>query len=155
MFDSTTPPMSPWLVLLAIASATFLAACGETTTDEPVADQAPQTVTVTKTVPAAPASEPEPEPTAEEKIEAEPARGSSDRPSGCITIPDVEGGDHQLAQDTMQAAGLYLLQEQDATGQDRALILDRNWTVVEQRPAAGACVSDDTTILLRSKKDDE
>jgi hypothetical protein len=149
--------MSLRLVLLAIASTTLLAACGESATDQSTADQVPQTVTVTETVAAAPTAEAEPEPTAEpeEEIAADPARGSSDGPAGCIKVPDVEGGDHQLAQDTMQAEGLYLLQEEDATGQDRALILDRNWTVVEQRPAAGECVSDDTTILLRSKKDDE
>jgi hypothetical protein len=55
----------------------------------------------------------------------------------------------------MQAAGLYALAEEDATGQGRALLFDRNWTVVSQSPSAGSKVSDDTTITLRSKKDDE
>ncbi|MDP8903849.1 MAG: PASTA domain-containing protein [Chloroflexota bacterium] len=63
--------------------------------------------------------------------------------------------DHQLAQDTMQAAGLYNLSEEDATGQDRLLLFDRNWTVVEQDPPAGTRVSEDQTIILRSKKDNE
>jgi beta-lactam-binding protein with PASTA domain len=70
-------------------------------------------------------------------------------------VPDVVGEDHQLAQDTMQAAGLYLLDEEDATGQGRALIVDRNWTVVEQDPPAGTKVSENQTITLRSKKDGE
>src|SRR5215210_2202986 len=35
---------------------------------------------------------------------------------GSITVPAVVGHDHQLAQDEMQAAGLYLLQEEDCTG---------------------------------------
>jgi hypothetical protein len=65
------------------------------------------------------------------------------------------GLDHQLAQDTMQAAGLYNLSEEDATGQGRLLLYDRNWTVVSQDPPAGALVSEDQTIILRSKKDDE
>lgn len=75
--------------------------------------------------------------------------------SGCITVPNVVGKDHQLAQDTMQGAGLYALDEEDATGQGRVLLLDRNWTTVAQKPAAGSCVSEDTTILLSAKKDGE
>jgi beta-lactam-binding protein with PASTA domain len=70
-------------------------------------------------------------------------------------VPDVVGHDHQAAQDEMQAAGLYNLAEEDGTGQGRALIIDRNWTVVEQDPAAGTLVSPDQTITLRSKKDGE
>lgn len=146
---------------LVLSSTLLLAACGEATTTEQAADQ-PQTVTVTQTVAAAPTEEPAPAATEEpadepaEEIDAEPASSSSGGDSSdCIKVPDVEGKDHQLAQDTMQAAGLYLLDEEDATGQGRMLILDRNWTVVEQKPSAGSCVSDDTTILLRSKKDDE
>lgn len=90
---------------------------------------------------------------AAERSQAGAASGSG--PPGCITVPDVVGKDHQLAQDTMQAAGLYVLDEEDATGQGRVLLLDRNWTTVAQKPAAGSCVSEDTTILLSAKKDDE
>ncbi|MDQ3769857.1 MAG: PASTA domain-containing protein [Actinomycetota bacterium] len=73
----------------------------------------------------------------------------------CVKVPDVEGEDHQLAQDTMQGAGLYNLTEEDATGQGRLLVVDRNWTVVEQSPAAGECVTSDATVTLRSKNDYE
>jgi hypothetical protein len=59
---------------------------------------------------------------------------------------------HQAAQDRMQAMGLYNLDEEDATGQGRMLILDRNWKVVEQSPSAGARVSKNRTILLSSEK---
>ena len=55
----------------------------------------------------------------------------------------------------MQAAGLYNLAEEDATGQGRMLLVDRNWTVVHQTPAAGACVAEDQVITLASKKDGE
>jgi beta-lactam-binding protein with PASTA domain len=74
---------------------------------------------------------------------------------GDIAVPDVVGMDHQLAQDTMQAAGLYNLSEEDATGQGRLLLWDRNWTVVGQSPSAGAMVTEDQTIILSSKKDGE
>jgi hypothetical protein len=67
-------------------------------------------------------------------------------------VPAVVGLNHQLAQDTMQAAGFYYLTEEDATGQGRLLINDRNWVVVSQSPAGGTTASLDSKILLRSKK---
>jgi len=67
-------------------------------------------------------------------------------------VPDVAGVNHQLAQDTMQAAGFYNLSEEDATGQGSLLINDRNWVVVSQQPKPGTRAPADTTIILRSKK---
>jgi hypothetical protein len=84
-----------------------------------------------------------------------PEVSEEDPSPDCVTVPDVVGKDHQLAQDTMQAAGLYLLLEEDASGQDRMLILDRNWTTVRQRPTAGDCVDEDTEITLYAVKDGE
>lgn len=147
-----------WLLPLAIC-AVLVAGCSEG--DDGGAAETTTVVTVIKEV----AAEPEPAAEAEPEPEPEPEKSTastkrkkdsgSSSSSGCIRVPDVEGEDHQLAQDTMQAAGLYMLEEEDATGQGRMLLWDRNWTVVEQDPAAGACVSDDTTITLRSKKDGE
>jgi hypothetical protein len=118
---------------------------GSTETSSPVAE----TVTVTETVQAAPEQESAP-------IEAAtPSPAPPPVEQGSITVPDVVGIDHQLAQDTMQAAGLYNLSEEDATGQDRMLLWDRNWTVVSQSPSPGTKVTEDQTIVLRSKKDDE
>ena len=54
-----------------------------------------------------------------------------------------------------RSVGLYVIAEEDCTGQDRVLIWDRNWTVVEQDPSAGTLVSEDTTVTLCSKKDGE
>lgn len=68
------------------------------------------------------------------------------------TVPDVVGKNHQVAQDTMQAAGFYNLREEDATGQGRILIMDRNWVVVSQSPSGGTKAAEDTKIVLRSKK---
>jgi hypothetical protein len=67
-------------------------------------------------------------------------------------VPAVVGLNHQLAQDTMQAAGFYYLTEEDATGQGRLLINDRNWVVVSQSPKGGTTASLDSKIVLRSKK---
>jgi hypothetical protein len=122
------------LAVLAIAAiAVLLAACGGDS------GAAPETVTVIAGQGADDSDE--------------DAGGSSG--GGDIEVPDVVGLDHQLAQDTMQAAGLYNLAEEDATGEGRLLLFDRNWTVVEQEPVAGTMVNEDQTIILRSKKDDE
>ena len=72
-------------------------------------------------------------------------------PSGRIRVPNVVGKVHQLAQDTMQAAGLILLMERDATGRERRLIFDRDWRTVRQRPSAGSCVSADTVVVLYAR----
>ena len=75
----------------------------------------------------------------------------SKAPSGHI-VPDVVGKNHQEAQDTMQAAGFYKLKEEDATGRGRALIIDRNWVVVEQTPKAGSVLDPKEPVTLKSKK---
>jgi len=67
-------------------------------------------------------------------------------------VPDVSGMNHQDAQDTMQAAGLYNLREVDGTGKGRALILDRNWVQTGQNPAAGTEVPADAVITLTAIK---
>lgn len=69
-----------------------------------------------------------------------------------VRVPNVVGLNHQAAQNRMQAVGLFMLDEEDATGQGRMLLYDRNWVVVSQSPRAGARVPEDRTILLRAKK---
>jgi len=133
-------------ILVILMAATMGAtACGDDTSKQDAAS--PETVTVEKTVPEK-ASEPK-----KAQGQKSPAKqGSAGRK---IKVPDVVGKDHQLAQDTMQEAGLFSLQEEDATGQGRALLYDRNWTTVSQDPPAGSLVSEDQTITLKAKKDGE
>lgn len=67
-------------------------------------------------------------------------------------LPDVVGMNLQEGQDTLQAAGFYVLNDKDATGRNRLQVFDRNWVVTEQSPAAGRRVSTDTLITLYAKK---
>jgi hypothetical protein len=98
---------------------------------------APTTVAVTTTAkPAAPV-------TTESKAE---------RAAEMCTVPNVVGMVHQDAQDTMQRAGLYILMEEDATGQGRMLVMDRNWVTTKQSEPAGSKVDCVTEILLHAKK---
>lgn len=116
------------MIRLAVAAAVLfpvIAACGTTPATPP------STVTVQNTVPA---------------TTAPPAA-----PKMC-TVPDVVGKIHQDAQNAMQAAGLYMLKEQDASGQGRLLINDRNWRTTAQSVAAGTSVDCKTEIMLSAEK---
>jgi hypothetical protein len=146
----------PFLTAAALCVALGLTACGSSSDTQTVTQ-----VTVVKTESAAPASnDAAPEdagqatsaPVQEEVDTAEASASTGEAPGGDVSVPNVVGKNHQLAQDTMQDAGLYNLAEEDATGQDRPLLWDRNWVVVSQSPAAGDQVSSDKTVTLRSKK---
>jgi beta-lactam-binding protein with PASTA domain len=132
------------LVAFIAAVAIFASACGGDS------GAAPPTTTVNAGQEADASDEATDGTSGEGDIEREGSSGGGD-----IEVPDVVGLDHQLAQDTMQGAGLSNLAEEDATGQGRLLLWDRNWTVVEQEPDAGILVNEDRAIILRSKKDAE
>ncbi|MER5937019.1 PASTA domain-containing protein [Streptomyces sp. NPDC001928] len=80
--------------------------------------------------------------------------GADDAESGTATLPDLVGQDLQAAQDAAQAAGFYVLDDQDASGQDRLQVFDRNWTVCSQDPEAGTHPTD-TAVTLYAVKDTE
>jgi beta-lactam-binding protein with PASTA domain len=63
-------------------------------------------------------------------------------------VPNVKCMDLQLAQDKAQAAGFYDLGSNDMTGQARNQIVDRDWVVVSQSPAAGTTAGTDTRIVF-------
>lgn len=143
--------------LFLLIGSVALGACGSsdpaTTTVVTVIQQAPPaddagatSSSSNESSSSAPSQSPESEP---DVSDAGAGGGGSD---GKIAVPNEVGKQHQAAQDDLQAHGLFNLSEEDATGQGRLLILDRNWKVVSQSPSAGTKVSEDTTITLRSKK---
>src|SRR5688572_9202478 len=69
--------------------------------------------------------------------------------AGCGDETKSQDGDLQT---TMQAAGLYNLASHDSTGQARLQVLDRNWVVTDQTPAAGSGVAADQLIDLGARK---
>lgn len=71
------------------------------------------------------------------------------------TMPDVVGMVLQDAQDTLQAKGSYLMDQVDATGQGRFQLLDSNWRVCDQAPAAGEALTATTLVRLSAVKLDE
>ncbi|GAB3669150.1 hypothetical protein GCM10027589_36230 [Actinocorallia lasiicapitis] len=120
---------------------------GSSADEKPTPRAAPKTVTVTATPPArtAPAAAP---PTTKPPAPKPPAKK--------IKMPNVIGQNHQKAQNLLQSHGIFNLAEKDATGQNRLLLWDRNWTVVRQSPRPGTLINPTTvTVTLYSKKADE
>ena len=70
-------------------------------------------------------------------------------------IPKLTCFDLQEAQDTLQSAGFDNVSSEDASGHGRAQIIDRNWTVVGQRPSPGPTMAKSTEIVLQVLKDEE
>ncbi|NAS21434.1 PASTA domain-containing protein [Herbidospora sp. NEAU-GS84] len=87
--------------------------------------------------------------------QAAPTKAAKTRKAAAVEklpLPSVVGMNLQLAQDTMQAAGFFLLRDRDATGQGRFQVNDRNWVVVRQVPAAGRKIDPATFVTLWAKK---
>jgi hypothetical protein len=113
------------LTLVVVVSAVSVAVgCGSTETVT-VTEEASPPETVIEKAPA------------KQKKKSRAAAAPQDSSGGqgeAGVVPDLVGVDHQLAQDTLQAEGFYFIEETDCSGQDRLLLWDRNWTVVEQNP---------------------
>ncbi|MFC8826374.1 hypothetical protein ACFT9I_13660 [Streptomyces sp. NPDC057137] len=113
-----------------------LTACSDST--ESPADKPAKTVTATPEAEPAPADD-----TAEDAGTIETAE-----------LPDLTGETLQAAQDAAQGAGFYGLTSSDATGAARMQLLDRNWQVCAQDPAAGSH-STDTIVDFSTVKIEE
>ena len=130
-------------IALAAAVLLLITACTGTPSSTSASTPAPP--------PAAPTSTASPAQTAQQ---APPATSAAAPAVKTCTVPNVVGMIHQTAQDTMQAAGLFFLREEDASGQGRMLINDRNWKTTAQSVAAGTVVDCNTQIKLSATKID-
>lgn len=140
------PTMRPLsLALPALLAAACLTACGGGLA-APV-----QTVTATAPAPTATETVAPATPSPAEADESAPTPAAAEQVPK-KQLPNVVGMNLQAGQDAMQAAGFYVLNDKDATGQNRFQVYDRNWVVTKQSPAAGRKVSVDTLITLYAKK---
>ena len=62
-------------------------------------------------------------------------------------MPDVVCMDLQAAQDEIQDHGVFFSKSEDATGQGRRQLWDRNWVVVAQSPAPGEEIGEGEAVL--------
>ena len=129
----------PFAVAYICALLVTLTACGAD--DDPVsttsATQTQETAQITTdTTTATTADTTAPEPPAATTTIAEPA-----------LMPDVVCMNLQAAQDRIQSAGVFFSRSEDATGEGRSQVLDRNWIVVAQTPAPGAPFTEGEAVL--------
>jgi len=76
-------------------------------------------------------------------------------PAPAAVMPDIPcGTDLQLAQNTVQEAGVFFSRSEDATGQDRYQVMDRNWTVVDSHPPAGTPIGEDEAVFYVVKDEE-
>ena len=73
-------------------------------------------------------------------------------PPETFAMPKLVGVNLQLAQDTLQSLGSYVLDQEDASGLERFQVNDSNWKVCSQKPKAGAKVPIETVVLLSAVK---
>ena len=86
-------------------------------------------------------------------LEVRKPTDESETPAGQDgVVPDVVCLDLQAAQDAMQAAGFFNLRSEDASGQGRQQVIDRNWVVVGQSVAAGSQSEPLAVITLAAVK---
>ncbi|MFE5805123.1 hypothetical protein [Streptomyces sp. NPDC056491] len=135
------------LVTAAAAACLALAGCNPQAAD-------PGTGPASATPPATTAAAP-PATTAAAPAPAgsAPAPPKAGKPSAAV--PDFVGQVLQAAQDGAQAAGFFLLSSHDALGKNRNQVLDRNWKVCTQTPAAGTKTGTDTKIDFGTVKIEE
>lgn len=126
------------------ATVLLLTSCTAEAGTEPT-----KTVTVTATAAAEP-QQPNEEPT-EKEDDVDVA--ASQAPASAM-LSDMTGKTLQVAQDSAQAEGFWILAEEDATGQSRIPLWDRGWTVCSQDPAAGEHDTE-TTVTFHVVKDTE
>jgi len=147
-FPATNPKPVKRIVLLCGVAALVLAGCGDDAKSQggDVKNTTSSTATTTTTASTTTTTASTTTTTALTTTSGTTAAAAK------ITVPNVVGKDLQLAQDTMQAAGLYNLTSHDSTGRARLQVLDRNWLVTDQSPAAGSRVSADQQIDLGARK---
>lgn len=79
----------------------------------------------------------------------------SPQPAAQVLMPVVPcGTDLQLAQDMIQAAGVFLSLSEDATGRGRMQILDRNWTVLYSTPDPGTPIDEGDAVFFVVKDEE-
>ncbi len=90
----------------------------------------------------------EEQPKKKEKKKRKPPAEASDT----FVMPALVGANLQEAQDELQARGSFFLTQNDGTGQGRFQMLDYNWKVCAQDPAAGSVTSLATLVELVAVK---
>lgn len=134
------------ILRIAIGATTFaVAGCGATTGESAVPGTTAEAMPTSIQAQTEQTEAPAPPPIT--RTEAAPATVEA-------VMPDVVCMNLQDAQNTIQEAGVFFSRSTDATGAGRAQVLDRNWIVVSQDPAAGQPISEGDADLSVVKLDE-
>ncbi|MFE6863265.1 hypothetical protein [Nocardia sp. NPDC057668] len=121
-----------------------LTACATTTESTRTSTTAPPAAPAAITTTSAPAALPAP---ATQAPGTAAPTTSAPAVAPAALMPSVVCMNLQAAQDTIQEAGVFFSRSKDATGADRKQILDSNWVVVAQSPAAGTPFTEGEAVL--------
>lgn len=69
-------------------------------------------------------------------------------------MPDLVCFDLQAAQDEVQDHGVFFSRSEDASGEGRRQLWDRNWVVVDQDPAPGTPIGEGDAVFYVLKDDE-
>jgi hypothetical protein len=72
-----------------------------------------------------------------------------------LTLPDLIGANSSDAYDELVALGYSNVNLQDASTEERNVLLQSNWFVCETKPVAGTALDSDKTVILLSVKNTE
>ena len=122
---------------LAIAAAAAATACAAPAIEQDTNSSVATLVPATTSAPPQTTTPAEP-PSTEPSTATEPET---------VPMPDVVCMNLQDAQDRIQAAGVFFSRSEDATGAGRRQVMDRNWVVVAQSPAAGVPIGEADAVL--------
>ena len=70
-------------------------------------------------------------------------------------MPDLVCFDLQAAQNEIQDRGVFFSRSEDASGDGRRQLWDRNWVVVDQDPAPGTPIGERDAVLYVLKDDED
>ncbi|MCJ0873818.1 hypothetical protein [Streptomyces sp. AP-93] len=143
-------------IALAAAGLGLLTLTGCTSEPEPDAKPVSPPSVAASTAPTAAAPAPTSAPASSKPAApaATPPAAPAPAPARAA-VPNGVGQVLQTAQDNAQAAGFFLLGSTDALGQSRMQVLDRNWKVCSQAPAAGTQTAIGTKIVFNTVKLEE
>lgn len=131
-----------WIIPIGLFVLAAFASAGSDST-ETSTPAASQTATATS------------EPTEDATVEATTEPSEEVLPVVSLTIPDLVGQNTSDAMDELEELGFISVNPQDATRDERLVLLVTNWYVCEVRPGAGTTLDSDKTVVLLSVKNSE
>ncbi|MFF0293718.1 hypothetical protein ACFYST_10115 [Kitasatospora sp. NPDC004614] len=129
--------------IVLLLAATALTACDPAATSTSSGSTTPAAAPPPVSQTAAPATSPA------EVLSASQAQAKT------ADLPDFTGMGLQAAQDKAQTAGFFGLKSHDALGRSRNQILDRDWKVCSQSPAAGQQPTSTVVDMAAVKLDEQ